>query len=149
MKSASILAAALLALAGCATSRTDDDRAMLAMYRAHAGAPVQSFSFLGHINGWTAIGDSAIAVWTRPQEAFLLELDGPCYDLEVTPFIGLTSTFNRVSAKFDRVLVRDQVGTPCRIDSIRPLDVTAVRAAEKTLQDGKTLRDQSADSGGT
>ena len=135
MKSVTLLAAALLSLAGCATNRPDD-ATMLAMYRAHAGQPVKSISLFGHINGWTPIGDSALAVWTRPSEAYLLELDGPCYDLEYTPFIALTSTLNRVSARFDKVLVRDRdvVSIPCRINTIRPLDVTAIRAAEKTLR---------------
>ena len=136
MKRLSIIAlAASLALVGCATNRPDDAQ-MLAMYRAHAGAPVQSFTIFGHVSGWTPIGDSALAVWTRPKEAFLLELDGPCWDLEFTPFISLTSTFNRVSARFDKVLVRDRdvVSIPCRIHTIRPLDTTAIRAAEKTLR---------------
>src|SRR3546814_2622115 len=122
------------------------DADKLATYRAHAGAPVSSFRYFGSINGWTSLGDSAIAVWTRPSEAWLLELTGPCPDIEYAPMIGVTSQSNRVSAKFDKVIAQGGGATmrfPCRIETIRPLDVKAIKQAEKTA------RDQPAESSGT
>lgn len=131
-------------LSACATTGMSDSE-KLAMYRSHAGAPVNSFHYFGRINGWTSLGDSAIAVWTRPNQAWLLDLAGRCPDLEYTPVIGVTSQFDRVSAKFDKVIARNRgsMEIPCQISEIRPLDVKAIRGAEKTA------RDQMVESSGT
>ncbi len=124
-----------LVLAACASSPPSQrDAEKLELFRAHAGEPVSSFWYSGRINGWTPLGDSALVVWTRPSQAFLLELFGPCQDLQWSPFISFTSTGNRVNARFDSVIVRTRSpvpGPPCRIREIRPLDVKAIRAAEK------------------
>jgi hypothetical protein len=134
----SAILALLLApmLAACATDRAQRDASQLALYRAHAGEPVRSFHFFGHIDSWTPLGDRAVAVWTRPTEAWLLELDGPCNDLEYTPVIGLTSSSGTVSSRFDKVLVKDTGGIqlPCFIRTIRPLDVAALKAAERAAR---------------
>ncbi len=148
MKAFTVLASLLLAAAASACASTGmSDADKLATYRAHAGAPVGSFRYFGSINSWTSLGDRAIAVWTRPSEAWLLELSGPCQDLEYAPMIGVTSQFNRVSAKFDKVLVQgvgdNSMRFPCRIETIRPLDVKAIKQAEKTA------RAQPAESSGT
>ena len=128
--------AAGAALTACASTGLRDAEE-LELYRAHAGDPVPSFNFFGSLNGWTPLGDSALVVRTKPNEAFLLELSGPCQDLEYTPAIGLTSQMNRVHARFDKVLVRSSVGPnmPCIIQTIRPLDIKAVRASEKELRE--------------
>lgn len=131
-------AAVALALAACATGPRLSDAQKLDLYRAHAGAPVKDFHYFNDLNGWTDLGDSALAVWTRPSEAYLLELWGPCPDLQFTPAIGLTSQFGTVSANFDEVRVLRQPGTgpavPCRIKEIRPLDVKGLRASERELR---------------
>src|SRR5690606_15202286 len=125
-----------LATAACATTGLSQEQ-KLATYRAHAGEPVSSFRYFGQINGWTSLGDRDIAVWTRPSEAWLLELSGPCPDIDYAPAITVTNQFNRVSAKFDKVIVHG-AGTPrvpCTIDTIRPLDVKAIKQAEKTARE--------------
>ena len=111
----------------------------LALYQSHAGEPVGSFNFFGRLNGWTPLGDSALVVWTKPSEAWLLELTGPCQDMAYAPAIGLTSNMNRVYARFDKVLVNSpgSMGIPCHIQQIRPLDVKAVRASEKELREAR------------
>lgn len=131
--------AAMLVLAACATGDKLGDGEKLALYRSHAGAPVGSFSFFGRINGWTPLGDSALVVWTKPSEAWLLELSGPCQDMAYTPAIGLTSNMNRVHARFDKVIVNSpgSMNIPCFIQQIRPLDVKAVRASEQELREAK------------
>ena len=133
---AALAAIALMALQGCATTgMTEAEK--LATYRAAAGEPVSSFTYLGRISGWTPLDDEHIAVWTRPKEAWLLSFSGVCPDIEFTPMIGLTSQGNRVYAGFDKVLV-DSPGSmrlPCRIREIRPLDVTRIREAEKAARE--------------
>src|SRR3546814_7800871 len=106
--------------------------------RAHAGAPVDSFRYFGSINGWTSLGDTAVAVWTRPSEAWLRELSGPCPDIEYAPMIGVNSQFNRASARSDKVIAQGGGATmrlPCRIEQISPLDAKAIKQAEKAAPD--------------
>jgi len=147
MKTPLLIAGLCLALAGCATTGlTSADR--LELYRAHAGPPQKDMQFFGTLNGWTELGDSALAVWTRPSEAYLLELAGPCTDLSSAPAIGLTSRMGRVTAPFDKVLVRDPTGgprVPCFIKTIRKLDVKSLRAEEKEMRQAQVQeREESA-----
>ncbi|HYG05314.1 MAG TPA: DUF6491 family protein [Stenotrophomonas sp.] len=148
-----VLALALLtaALGGCATNRISDDE-RLALYRAHAGAPVRNFQYFGNLNGWSNLGDTALAVWTRPGTAYLLELAGPCNDLDYAPAISITNMGGQVSARFDDVIVLGgprSIRLPCRIESIRPLDVKALKVSEQQLREAKTEeRAQSKANGG-
>jgi hypothetical protein len=127
------ICAALAGLAGCATDIAQRDADKEAMYRAHAGAPVDKFRYFGSINSWTPLGDEAIAVWTRPNEAYLLEFTGPCQEIQFTPAISITNTFGQVAVPFDKVIVhsRSSVTVPCHIARIRPLDVKALKAARR------------------
>lgn len=140
---------AAFALSACATGGEQSDAEALALHRAHAGQPVDSFSYFGSINGWNPLGDRALVVWTRPSEAWLLELSGPCRDLEFTPSIGLTGNMNRVHARFDKVLVnsRDGMSFPCQIQQIQPLDVKALRASQKQLREA-SVHQRAADAQG-
>ncbi|WP_312369866.1 DUF6491 family protein [Stenotrophomonas sp.] len=147
-----MLVAAMLAatLAGCATTGKLSSDERLQLYRSHAGAPVNSFKYFGSLNGWTELGDSALAVWTRPNEAWLLNLGGPCMDLSYAPAITVTNMMGQVSVRFDRVIVHGSgpmAHVPCRIDSIQPLDVKALRASEKEMREAK-IAERAADQGG-
>ena len=141
MKSVQIAIGALvigaLSLTACATGRMSDNE-KLALYRAHSAAPVQSFRYFSRIDGWTPLGDSAVAIWTRPNEAYLLEVDGPCPDLDFALAIGVTSQSGTVYSRFDKVIPRTSAGgvepMPCRIRQIRPLDVKAIKSAEKDIR---------------
>ena len=132
-----LLAAA--ALSGCATDGKQTDAEKLAFYRDHAGEPVKDFQYFGRLNGWTPLGDGALAVWTRPSEGYLLELAGPCQDLDYAMSISVTQFGNRVSARFDDVVPlgagTSSIKIPCRIETIRPLDVKALRASEKEMRE--------------
>ncbi len=138
--SLAVLAATFAAgLAGCATDRISDDE-RLALYRAHAGAPVRDFQYFNSLNGWTNLGDSALAVWTKPGTAYLLEFAGACNDLDYAPAISITNMMGRVSAKFDDVIVLGgtrSIRLPCRIQTIRPLDVKALKVSEQQLREAK------------
>ncbi len=149
MKKMLVAAMFAVALAGCATTGklTGDER--LQLYRSHAGEPVDGFKYFGTLNGWTELGDSALAVWTRPSEAWLLNLTGACPDLPYASAITVTNMMGRVSARFDQVIVRGSgpmANLPCRIGSIQPLDVKALRASEKELREAK-IAERAADQG--
>lgn len=135
-RTVSLLLLACCMQAACATTPSLRDAEKRALYEAHAGAPVDGFRYRGSINGWTPLGDEALVVWSRPSEAWLLELSGPCPDLDFARAISLTNTIGKVSARFDKVVVlgRDTVDIPCVIRQIRPLDIKAVRQAERDMR---------------
>ena len=103
---------------------------------AAACAPEPSVSYI-------FMGDAALAVWTKPSEAYLLELSGRCPDLEYAMAISITQFGNRVSARFDDVLPlgagTSSIKIPCRIQTIRPLDVKALWASEKELREASAV----------
>lgn len=122
----------IMILAGCSSMPSMRESKRLALYKAHAGAPVASFHYLGRLDSWESLGGDALAIWTRPRQAWLLELSGTCNDLEFSPEIALTNQFGEVHAGYDKVLVlsHSPINMPCWIHTIRPLDVNAIRDAE-------------------
>ena len=148
MKKLILSVVATLSLAACATTEGLTNAEELALYRTHAGEPVQAFQYTGHLNGWVPIGDTALAVWTRLSEAYLLELSGPCMDLDYAPAISLSNMMSRVSARFDNVYVlgggNSSMRLPCRIETIRPLDVKALKQAQKDLREAKVVEREAA-----
>ncbi len=123
----------LLAFSACAADPNIRDADRLALYRANAGASVDNFQYFGRLDGWTPLGETAVAIWTRPSEAYLLELDGTCQDLDFANAITGTNQFGRVYRRFDKVVVlgRGTSQIPCWIRDIRPIDVKALKQAEK------------------
>ena len=143
MKRLCLLLALGFALTACATIPKQTDAEKLALYRAQAGEPVKDFRYFGSINGWTPLGDSALVVWTKPSEAFLLELHGPCSNLDYAPAITLSNTMGQVSPRFDSVKVHgggsSHMDIPCRIQTIRPLDVKGLKQAQQELREAKLV----------
>ena len=117
-------------VAACVTTRpTDAER--LALYLAHAGEPVQQFSYSGSAIGWERVGEEHVLLSTRPRESWLLRVPGPCLDWSSgSPVLGLSSRNGLVVARFDQVLV-DGAPMGCRIEEIRRVDMQAVRAARQ------------------
>lgn len=113
-------------LAGCATSPTQVSPSRLAAVHAAAGKPVGSFSVsptLGStaIYAWQSLSNDELLVYTRPREAWLLDLT-PCPRLFRTPWFTLTSFMGQVDG-FSRVRVlRSEI--PCQVQQIRPVDVS-------------------------
>lgn len=128
---------AALLLAGCASSPRLSETERLQLHLAHAGEPVPSFRFLGSIQGWSELGDKAMVVYTRPNESWLLQFDATCPGLPYATSIGLSSQFDRVHARFDRVFVHDAIPASCRISTIRPLDSKALKADMAQLRQAK------------
>ncbi|WP_329741643.1 DUF6491 family protein [Dyella sp. A6] len=98
----------------------------LAAYEAAAGAPVDSFRFFAPMWSWEPLSETRLVVYTRPDKAWLLDLDGACQNLEFANAIGLSSYIGQVSARFDRVYTgRGYI--PCTIMHIRPVDVSKLK----------------------
>ena len=147
------LAAALTApvLTGCATDAGLREEQRLALYREHAGEPVDSFRYFGRISGWTPLGDTALALWTRPSEVYLLELSGRCSDLEFANAITVTHQSGSVHARFDDVLVLgpNTMRIPCRIQRILPVDSAALKQAEREMRQAVDTVERAQAPGGT
>jgi Family of unknown function (DUF6491) len=130
---------ALALLVACASPSRMTTAERLEFYRAHAGEPVRSISVHSRLWGWRAVGDSALTIWTRRDEGFLLELSSRCTDLPFASSIGLSTRTGRVSAGFDSVVVpRRGTASPamtCRIGTIRPLNTRVVKEPKRELHD--------------
>ena len=128
---------AALAVSGCATNAGLRDEERLTLYRNHAGEPVDSIHYSGRYNGWTPLSDGAFALWTRPSQAWLVELYSPCSEIDYADTIGFRDVNGRLSARFDQVYVGSHSLIPisCTIKEIRPLDIKAIRAAEKKARE--------------
>jgi hypothetical protein len=128
------LLATLGLVAGCASTRPSDaDR--LALYEAHAGAPVGQIRYSSPM-GWDRIDDQHVVLQMRPSESWLLTLSGPCLDWgRGSPFIDIAPISGAVLSRFDKVIVPGSQAT-CTIHEIRPLDVKALRAAERARREG-------------
>lgn len=122
---------------GCATNPAQRDAERLALYRGHAGEPVDTIRYPARYTGWTPLGDEALALWTRPGEAWLLELSGPCQNLDYALTISIRSRSGWLTSRFDDIYAHHSgmIPVPCRIQTIRPLDVKAIRADEKKLRE--------------
>lgn len=124
-----IAAIATLSVAACSSvPYAQRISARQAAYTEAARDPVRSFRFF-ELYSWEPLGDSKLAIYTKPSEAYLVTVMGPCPDLEFTNAIGLTSNVNEVQVRFDKVLTgrRD---FPCTIGEIRPVDLARLKSVE-------------------
>jgi hypothetical protein len=124
---ATTLAALLAACASAPYAQRTSERQ--AAYAAAAGAPVRQFRFFT-LYSWEPLSDSQLAVYTRHNEAWLLDLGGSCPDLPFANAIGLTSNVDQVMVGFDKVLTGRR-SFPCTISQIRPVDVKSLKAAQQ------------------
>ena len=98
-------------------------------YQSAAGAPVTSFRFFAPLWSWEPLGSDQVVVYTRPKEAWLLDVPG-CTELPFANVIGLTSNLDQVSVHFDKVLT-GRGFVPCTIQQIRPVDVARLKSVEQ------------------
>lgn len=120
---------AVAALAACSTVPYAQRVAQRqGVYAAAAGAPVDNFHFFS-LYSWVPLGDHQLAVYTHPNRAWLLDVSS-CPNLEFAQSIGLSSSVNQVSVRFDKVFAGGGY-PPCWISRIRPLDVAKLRVAQQ------------------
>ena len=137
-----LLATASLLLSACATDPSQPSRAdtRRSQYESVAGEPVDKIRAV-NIYGWTDIDREQLVLWTRPKEAWLLDLYAPCVGLEFTAKIGISNFGNSIYAGSDAIVAwHDR----CRIKTIRPIDYTALRAEQRRLKYGGELEDRDA-----
>jgi Family of unknown function (DUF6491) len=121
-------------LAGCSDIPIAQREAQRqAAYAKAAGPSVRSFRFFNTLYSWEPLGNGQLAVYTRPNEAWLLDLGGGCPNLDFANAIGLTSQLNQVSVGFDKVLTgrEDRGNFPCTITAIRSIDVSRLKLEQQ------------------
>ena len=126
-----VIATALLA--ACASTGLPE-ATRLAIVQAHAGEPVNQIRYSDPM-GWSRVDAEHVLLDMRPRETRLLTLSGGCLDWgSGSPLLAVKSRTGFLLGKFDSVQL---VGSPasCLISEIRPVDMKAVRAAEKQLRD--------------
>jgi hypothetical protein len=130
--SAWLLPAALLATACAGIAPRSDDQSQLDRYLRYAGAPIESFTYLGRYSGWHAVAEDKLVLWTGINDAYLLTLRQPCTGLQFAERIGVTSTADTVS-HLESVTFDHQ---RCPINEIRPIDYRRMRqdASQKAQQ---------------
>jgi hypothetical protein len=139
-----VLAVAMSAgLGACSSAPRATPAERLAFYEAHAGDPVRNFRLFGRMNGWTPLGNSAMVVWTRPNEAWLLNFTGPCQDLQFATTVTISSFGSTVTSRFDTVMpvgpgVSQVARIPCRINTIRPIDTRALRQTREEMREANS-----------
>ncbi len=100
----------------------------LEAYQAYLGAPVDEFHFW-KFDRWQPLGPAHVAVWTTPNQAYLLTVDGTCPNLEWADDIGVTSqAAHVVSRRFDYVTFGNQ---RCHIERIESIDLKRMKADGK------------------
>jgi hypothetical protein len=121
-----------LLTSACTTGTRLRGAEQLPLYRAHSGASVDHISYFGSIHSWTPLGDTALAVWTGPGKAYLIDV-GHCPGLAWTSAIDVTNTFGRVQARFDRIVMLHSgpASIACPIKQILPLNVKALKQTQR------------------
>lgn len=135
MKTKTLLTASIAALAmsmaSCATTQGGSDASRLAAYEAYLQPAVKSIRYTQARN-WEKLTDHHLLLETRPNEQYLLKLDGPCLQFSngSPSLIVDTHMTGMLAAGTDRIGTMDSRIT-CLIREIRPVDNAAMQSAAK------------------
>lgn len=131
------LCVAVLASACASTGMSRNERVEL--YQANAGEPVGSFQNWNRSLQWRALSNEALVVWSRPNEAFLLEFRNSCAGLISAREITISNSGQLVAAGFDSVRITSPLAnrTACRITTIRPLNMQAINDAKREQREAR------------
>ena len=125
-----VLIPAAMLLAGCvAPAPSKQEVATQATYLKYSGPPIDSFTYLGHYDGFRTLGDKQVVLFTTINDGYLIRARDPCINLQFANRIGLTSSNRSVNRAFDFVLADQQ---RCPIDTIRHIDYGAFKRARDT-----------------
>jgi hypothetical protein len=90
---------------------------------AHAGKPVNRFTWITSYRRSSAISSDQVVVWTDINRAYLVTALHPCANLWFAHDIGFTQTGDSVYARLNLVKAD---GWTCGIKSIQPVDARGV-----------------------
>ncbi len=123
MKLAAPALVALLVLPACVDSAQRAEPP-LEDYLPFAGAPVEEFHFF-RFDDWQRAGKEHVVLWVDVNHAYLVEVRPPCFELDFTEYLGVSSTLHTVS-RFESLFPGHR--ERCPIGEIRPLDGKRLKA---------------------
>jgi Family of unknown function (DUF6491) len=124
---ASLVALILASLTACATTAAAGrarTAQQLARYERFAGAPIESFTYLGRYYSWSPLGPRQLLVRTTLDSAYLITVQPPCIGLQYALGIRVTSDAHTVTRRIDAITFDHQ---HCFISEIRPVDYRAMK----------------------
>jgi hypothetical protein len=125
-----LLGAAMAASAGAQDRQSERLSKMeqrLEFVTRFAGAPKSSVPFARSYD-FEPLGRHTLLLYESMNRAYLVEIEDFCPDLPTAMSIGVDNKTSSLSAKFDALRIG---GRSCRILEIRPVDVKAMKAAQK------------------
>jgi hypothetical protein len=128
-----VLAVASAVSADAPASAPDKYEQRKAFVMQFAGETKSSMPFFRSYD-FEPLGDDALLLWESPGRAYLLTVDDFCTDLPTARAIVINNKGSTVNAKFDSITVAERgqnANNRCQILEIRPVDVKAMKAAEK------------------
>ena len=96
-----------------------------------ASAPKSSVPFARSYD-FEPLGRHNLLLYESMNRAYLVEIEDFCPDLPTAMAIGVDNKTSSLSAKFDALRIG---GRGCRILEIRPVDVKAMKAAQKAARE--------------
>lgn len=120
----------------------------LSLYQAQAGEPVAGFRYSERNLRWAALDNQTMVFWAAADQVYLVSMAQRCPDLDVAHAIEVTSRMRQVTARWDGVTVVSRPGgptrarMPCRIDTIRPLNLAAVGGPELPTHDAQMVESE-------
>ncbi len=95
----------------------------LAQYENYAGAAVEEFR-LWKLHQFQVVDTDKVVVWSAVNDAYLITVKRPCFELEYAKTLAVTSTLHTVSRQFDTIRFANE---RCSIAEIRPIDYRRLR----------------------
>ena len=125
-----LLVAAIATTAGAQDRKTERLTKMeqrLEFVTRFASEPKSSVPFARSYD-FEPLGRHTLLLYESMNRAYLVEIEDFCPDLPTAMAIGVDNKTSSLSAKFDALRIG---GRSCRILEIRPVDVKAMKAAQK------------------
>jgi len=134
---AALSAASVASAAEISAEAPDKYEQRRAFVMQFAGEAKSSMPFFRSYD-FEPLGDDALLLWESPGRAYMLDVEDFCPNLPTARAIAINNKGSTVSAGFDSITVLDRgqsANNRCRILEIRPVDVKAMKAAEKARRE--------------
>lgn len=134
-----LILSALAFLPAIATAKARDYTARLAQVTQFAGEPIPyvRFGLPKTAYDWEPLGDEAVLVWHTRTKAYLVDLQksDSCQRIDRERKIGFANSVNDLDARSGYIELFN--GGWCKMTRIRPVDVSALKKAEKSARESK------------